>query len=155
MDVTTEVRTAASSTASQTIGTMTVEPTTEQPMTTTSEGSTATTTMQNDQPTTQAATTLSSDESTSAGIDTTMIKDDVISTIAPKSAGSVDLKTIIGVIISAVLLIVTGLVVAIIVAINFKRRGKRIGGYSFPGKITQSNEIANGVGKSSDSYYFS
>jgi hypothetical protein len=98
------------------------------------------------------------DESTSAEIDTTMIKNDDISTIAQISAqskGSVDLKTIIGVIIAVVLSIIAGLVVAIIVAIIIKKRGKNIGGYSLPGKKPQSNGTANGVGRSSSSRYSS
>ena len=88
----------------------------------------------------------------------TMIKDDVVSTIAQISTQNSNLKIIIGVTIVVVLLVVTGIVVAIIVAVVCKKRGKSIGTYPLPGKKSQSNGAvniaSNGVGKSNDSFCF-
>ena len=108
-----------------------------------------------------ATTMISIDETTSAETDAVMTRDDVVSTIAQigtQNSGSVDLKIIIGVTIVVVLLVITGIVVATIVAVFFKKRGKSVGTYSLPGKKSQSNGTvniaSNGVGKSNDLFCF-
>ena len=153
-DVTTTqtLATQSTTTTSSTAATVSVETTTDNvDQSTSSENEKVSTTQ-----TTPGSPVVATNDNggiTSEETDTTTIKDDVVPTIAQigtKNSGSV----IIGVTIVVALLVVTGIAVAIIVAVIFKKHGKNIGTYSLPGKKPQSNRRmnipSNGVGKFSE-----
>ena len=151
-DTTTQtVATQSTTSTSSTTATVDIETTDTIDQSTSSESETVSTTQ-----TTPGSPVVATNDNggiTSEETDTTTIKDDVVPTIAQigtKNSGSV----IIGVTIVVALLVVTGIAVAIIVAVIFKKHGKNIGTYSLPGKKPQSNRRmnipSNGVGKFSE-----